>query len=240
MTRLQDFDTLWFPAEWTEISATLTSKCVGCRSLKDCRRRSVQFVTLVLRLDDDFASRASMEVFPGSFLCLAVMPLRRFFSCNVAVNSQESGVVHSSAPTWTSRKPLTRPNTLLSAMLCWQKGVPILDTLWSQSSMLFELSQLRAARAMLVDEILGSLISEWTAQGVEWLFDQLLMTSLTYANDVLLFADSLEKLTRMFNDCCASFERAGSVPRKLTGVLPCCWTGSRCGLVDTMCCGSAL
>ena len=46
---------------------------------------------------------------------------------------------------------------------------------------------------MLVDEILGSLISEWTAQGVGWSFDQLLMTCLAYAVDVLLFADSLEK-----------------------------------------------
>ena len=42
-----------------------------------------------------------------------------------------------------------------------------------------------------------------------WSFDQLLMTCLAYADDVLLFADSLEKLTRMFNDCCVSFERAG-------------------------------
>ena len=35
------------------------------------------------------------------------------------------------------------------------------------------------------------------------------MTCLAYADDVLLFADSLEKLVCMFNDCCASFERAG-------------------------------
>ena len=35
------------------------------------------------------------------------------------------------------------------------------------------------------------------------------MTCLAYANDVLLFADSLENLTCMFNDSCASFERAG-------------------------------
>ena len=62
---------------------------------------------------------------------------------------------------------------------------------------------------MLVDEILCSLISEWIAQSVGWLFDQLPMTCLAYADDVLLFADSLEKLTRMFNDCCVSFERAG-------------------------------
>ena len=50
---------------------------------------------------------------------------------------------------------------------------------------------------MIVSEILGSLISDWTAQGVGWSFDQLLMTCLAYADDVLLFADSLEKSTRM-------------------------------------------
>ena len=44
-----------------------------------------------------------------------------------------------------------------------------------------------------------------------WSFDQLLMTCLAKADDVFLFGDSLEKLTRMFNDCCASFERAGLV-----------------------------
>ena len=69
---------------------------------------------------------------------------------------------------------------------------------------------------MLVDKILGvgwscSLISEWTAQGVGWSFDQLSMTCLAHAGGVLLFADSLEKLTRMLNECCASFERAGLV-----------------------------
>ena len=64
---------------------------------------------------------------------------------------------------------------------------------------------------MLVDEILGSLVSAWTAQGVGWSFDQLLMTCLAHADDVFLFADSLEKLTRMFNGCCASSERAGPV-----------------------------
>ena len=64
---------------------------------------------------------------------------------------------------------------------------------------------------MLVDEFLGSLISEWTAEAVVWSFDQLLMTCLACADDVLLFANSLEELTRMFNDCCAYFERAGLV-----------------------------
>ena len=63
----------------------------------------------------------------------------------------------------------------------------------------------------LVDEIFGSLIYGWTAQGVGWSFDQLLMTCLAYADDVLLFAVSLEKLSRMFNDCSASFERTGLV-----------------------------
>ena len=62
---------------------------------------------------------------------------------------------------------------------------------------------------MLVDEILGPLVSKWTAQGLGWAFDEVLMTCLAYADDVLLFADSLEKLVCMFNDCCASFERAG-------------------------------
>ena len=38
MTGLQEhFDTLSFPTEWTEISATLIPKCFGCRSLKDHR-----------------------------------------------------------------------------------------------------------------------------------------------------------------------------------------------------------
>ena len=60
---------------------------------------------------------------------------------------------------------------------------------------------------IFVDGILGSLISEWTAQGIGWSCDHLLMVCLAYADDVLLFADSLE----MFNDCCASFERAGLV-----------------------------
>ena len=106
----------------------------------------------------------------------------------------------------------------------------ILHSLLAQSSMLFKLSHLRAARdvkahrgvshgplespsvfTMLVDEILGSLISEWTAQGSGWSFDHLLMTCLAYAYDVLLFADSLENLIRMFNDSRASFERAGLV-----------------------------
>ena len=106
--------------------------------------------------------------------------------------------------------------------------VAILNSLWSQSSMLFKLGHLRAARAvkahrgvpqgapesplvftMLVDEILGPLISKWTEQGLGWALDQVLMTCLAYADDVLLFADSLEKLECMFNDCCVSFDRAG-------------------------------
>ena len=106
--------------------------------------------------------------------------------------------------------------------------VAILNSLWSQSSMLFKLGHLRAARAVkahrgvpqgapesplvfttLVDEILGPLISKWTEQGLGWALDQVLMTCLAYADDVLLFADSLEKLECMFNDCCISFDRAG-------------------------------
>ena len=46
---------------------------------------------------------------------------------------------------------------------------------------------------MLVDEILGPLISKWTEQGLGWALDKVLMTCLAYADDVLLFADSLEK-----------------------------------------------
>ena len=94
--------------------------------------------------------------------------------------------------------------------------------------MLFRLSHLRAAIdvkahrgvpqgapesrvvfTVLVDEILGSLISKWSAQGLGWSFDHLLMTCLACADDVLFFADSLENLIRMINDCCASFERVG-------------------------------
>ena len=96
--------------------------------------------------------------------------------------------------------------------------------------MLFKLAHLRAARdvgahqgvpqgapesplvfTMLVNEIWGSLISKWTAQGFGWSLDHLLMTCLAYTDDVLLVADSLENLIRMFNDCCASFERPGLV-----------------------------
>ena len=64
---------------------------------------------------------------------------------------------------------------------------------------------------MPVDVFLGSMISKWSAQGLGWSFDHLLMTCFAYADDVLLFADSLENLTRMFNTCCASFDRAGLV-----------------------------
>ena len=63
--------------------------------------------------------------------------------------------------------------------------------------------------AALVDEILGSLIPEWTARGVGWSCDHLFMTCLAHADDVLIFADSLENITRVIIDCCASFERAG-------------------------------
>ena len=130
---------------------------------------------------------------------------------------------------WTSRRPLTRPNTLPSVTRCLQKGVleqhvAILHSLLAQSSMLFKLSHLRAARDVkahrgvsqgplgsplvfttLVDEILGS------AQGSGWSFDHHLMTCLACAYDVLLFADSLENLMLMFNGSRASFECAGLV-----------------------------
>ena len=68
---------------------------------------------------------------------------------------------------------------------------------------------------MFVDEILGSLISKWSAQSLEWSFNHLLMTCLACADVVLLFGDLLENMIRMFNDC-------RPVRRKHTGVLLLC------------------
>ena len=67
----EHFDTLSFPTEWTEISATLTPRCVGPQGLKNYRPFGIaQCHTQAyrLRLDVEFASRATLAIFPGGVL----------------------------------------------------------------------------------------------------------------------------------------------------------------------------
>ena len=155
--------------------------------------------TLGQRLDDDFASRASLAIFPGGFLpgCDAAQTVSS--SCNVL--------------SWTSERPSTRPSTLPSDALV-AKGVPTHRVAIHAGSTRCQSSPWSSTGApeplvftVLVDEILGSLVSEWSC-------DNLLVTFFAFADDVLLFDDSLEILIRTFDDLLCLFRT--------------CWSGGRC------------
>ena len=101
--------------------------------------------------------------------------------------AQENGAAHSSALSWISRRRLTKPNTLPISNALSATGLPvhhvsILNSLWSQRSMLFKLSHLRAARDVKAHP--------WVALGVHhacgrnsWLVDFWLTAVVRQASD---------------------------------------------------------
>ena len=62
---------------------------------------------------------------------------------------------------------------------------------------------------LVTDEILGSLQSRWRDEGRGWTCDELHLSCLGYADDILLFARSKEDLEAMIADCCEAFGAAG-------------------------------
>ena len=142
-------DTLSFPTEWTEISAVLIPKCVGPQGLKDyrplaslCAIRKLLGYVWMLSLPRELPWRSFQAAFlPG------VTPLRRFFWCNAVASYQKSSLL----PNWTSKKAFDKAKHSAISDALLSKGVSphhvaILNSLWSQSSMLFKLAHLRAAR----------------------------------------------------------------------------------------------
>ena len=166
---------------------------------------------------------------PGRDAAQAVFQVQR--CCEMS----NSGVIFFSAQLDLKKEfHKARHSAISDALLA--KGVPvhrvaILNSLWSQRSMLFMLAHLRAARDVKAHRGVSQGAPESPRSDLQVVCSEsgvvvrhLPMTCVAYEDDVLLFADSLESLIHMFNDCCASFERAGLVvgAEKHIGVLLLC------------------
>ena len=62
---------------------------------------------------------------------------------------------------------------------------------------------------LVTDEILGSLQCQWREKCRGWTCDELHLSCLGYADDILLFARSKKDLEAMIADCCEAFGAAG-------------------------------
>ena len=61
---------------------------------------------------------------------------------------------------------------------------------------------------MVADEILDGLRPPWEMAGA-WTCDNVMLSYLVYADDILLFSNNKASLERMVADCCATFGTAG-------------------------------
>ena len=115
LTGLQDhFDTLSFPSEWTETSATLIPKCVGPQGLKDCR--PLASLSAIRKLLGNVWMLSLPRELPWRSFQAAFLPGRDAVKAAILVQRCCEGALSflcSSEP--------SRPNTQPSATLSWQR-----------------------------------------------------------------------------------------------------------------------